>query len=102
MLMPQIERVWQANMQVYGADKVWRQLARGDVVVARCTVERLSSPVRQSGRPQFAFVSIVVVRLRYRTQVQGAQKCILLRPVQGQRIAGADGRRARSRAGYTS
>lgn len=41
MLMPQIERVWQANMQVYGADKVWRQLAREGVVVARCTVERL-------------------------------------------------------------
>lgn len=36
-----IERVWQANMQVYGADKVWRQLAREGVVVARCTVERL-------------------------------------------------------------
>jgi len=28
-------------MQVYGADKVWRQLAREGVVVARCTVERL-------------------------------------------------------------
>ncbi|QHE84515.1 IS3 family transposase [Hydrogenophaga sp. BPS33] len=41
MLMPQIERVWQANMQVYGADKVWRQLAREGVSVARCTVERL-------------------------------------------------------------
>ena len=39
--MPQIERVWQANMQVYGADKVWRQLTREGTVVARCTVERL-------------------------------------------------------------
>jgi putative transposase len=39
--MPQIERVWQTNLQVYGADKVWRQLAREGVVVARCTVERL-------------------------------------------------------------
>ena len=38
---PHIERVWQANMQVYGADKVWRQLAREGTVVARCTVERL-------------------------------------------------------------
>ncbi len=28
-------------MQVYGADKVWRQLNREGVVVARCTVERL-------------------------------------------------------------
>ncbi len=34
MLMPQIERVWQANMQVYGADKVWRQGTRFDGVNA--------------------------------------------------------------------
>ena len=40
-LAPQIERVWQTNMQVYGADKVWRQLAREGTAVARCTVERL-------------------------------------------------------------
>jgi putative transposase len=45
-LAPQIQRVWQANMQVYGADKVWRQLAREGTVVARCTVERL---MRQLG-----------------------------------------------------
>ncbi len=41
MLAPEIERVWQANMQVYGADKVWRQLAREGTATARCTVERL-------------------------------------------------------------
>ena len=40
-LMPEIERVWQANLQVYGADKVWRQLNREGITVARCTVERL-------------------------------------------------------------
>ena len=40
-LIPQIERVWQVNMQVYGADKVWKQLNREGVRVARCTVERL-------------------------------------------------------------
>ena len=40
-LMPQIERVWQANFQVYGADKVWKQLGREGMPVARCTVERL-------------------------------------------------------------
>ena len=28
-------------MQVYGVTKVWRQQACEDVVVARCTVERL-------------------------------------------------------------
>lgn len=40
-LMPAIQRVWKANMQVYGAVKVWRQLAREGTVVARCTVEQL-------------------------------------------------------------
>lgn len=28
-------------MQVYGADKVWRQLRREGTDIARCTVERL-------------------------------------------------------------
>jgi transposase InsO family protein len=37
----EIQRVWQANLQVYGADKVWRQLRREGTDVARCTVERL-------------------------------------------------------------
>ena len=40
-LVPHIQRIWQANMQVYGADKVWRQLKREGVQAARCTVERL-------------------------------------------------------------
>jgi len=40
-LMLQIERVWNANMQVYGADKVWMQMNREGNRVARCTVERL-------------------------------------------------------------
>ncbi len=40
-LMPEIRRVWHANFQVYGADKVWRQLKREGMRVARCTVERL-------------------------------------------------------------
>ena len=40
-LIPHIQRVWLANFQVYGADKVWRQLQREGIQVARCTVERL-------------------------------------------------------------
>jgi transposase InsO family protein len=40
-LLPRIEQVFKANLQVYGADKVWRQLRREGVAVARCTVERL-------------------------------------------------------------
>jgi transposase InsO family protein len=39
--VPHIQRVWQANLRVYGADKVWRQMNREGREVARCTVERL-------------------------------------------------------------
>lgn len=41
MLRPQIRRVWETNFGVYGARKVWRQLQREGVEVARCSVERL-------------------------------------------------------------
>ncbi|NKQ09978.1 IS3 family transposase [Pseudomonas sp. SST3] len=37
----EIQRVWDANMQCYGAVKVWKQLRREGIEVARCTVERL-------------------------------------------------------------
>lgn len=40
-LRDEIGRVWAANFGVYGARKVWRQLNREGVPVARCTVERL-------------------------------------------------------------
>ena len=40
-LVEQIRRVWNANLHVYGADKIWKQLNREGVRVARCTVERL-------------------------------------------------------------
>ena len=36
-----IRRVWMEHLQVYGADKVWAQLKREGIDVARCTVERL-------------------------------------------------------------
>jgi putative transposase len=41
MLKPEIERVWLGNFRVYGARKVWLQLNREAIEVARCTVERL-------------------------------------------------------------
>ena len=40
-LTAEIRRVYDENFGVSGARKVWRQLAREDIVVARCTVERL-------------------------------------------------------------
>ena len=37
----EIRRVWEANLRVYGVRKVWRQLGREGITVARCTVARL-------------------------------------------------------------
>ena len=45
-LREKIEKIWKKNFGVYGARKVWRELIRKDVKVARCTVERL---MRQMG-----------------------------------------------------
>jgi putative transposase len=36
-----IRRIWDENFQIYGVRKVWRQLRREGVDVARCTVARL-------------------------------------------------------------
>ena len=49
VLMPEIKRVWEANLKVYGADKVWRQLHREKQAVARCTVERLMQRIGIQG-----------------------------------------------------
>ena len=37
----EIDRVWRENRQVYGVRKVWKQLKREGIEVARCAVERL-------------------------------------------------------------
>ena len=48
-MLPEIQRVWDANLQVYGAEKVWRQLHREGFGVARCTVERLMRHLQLHG-----------------------------------------------------
>jgi transposase InsO family protein len=40
-LCEHVRRVWNENRQVYGPRKVWKQLKREKLAVARCTVERL-------------------------------------------------------------
>lgn len=40
-LKAEILRAWKENFSVYGAKKVWQQLNREGIRVARCTVERL-------------------------------------------------------------
>ncbi len=48
-LRPEIRRVWAENFQVYGVRKVWRQLNREGVDVARCTVARLMTEMGLAG-----------------------------------------------------
>ena len=48
-LKPEIQRVFDENLFVYGADKIWAQLNRENVRVARCTVERLMGDIGISG-----------------------------------------------------
>jgi len=40
-LVVDIRRVWEENFRVYGARKVWKQLNREQIKVAKCTTERL-------------------------------------------------------------
>jgi len=49
VLCKEIERVWHENRGVYGARKVWKQLGREDIPVARCTVERLMGKLGLQG-----------------------------------------------------
>jgi putative transposase len=48
-LRVEIRRVWDANRQVYGPRKVWRQLRREGMAVARCTVRRLMDAMGLAG-----------------------------------------------------
>ncbi len=48
-LVVEIRRVHEQNLFVYGADKVWAQLNREGIRVARCTVERLMRAEGLSG-----------------------------------------------------
>ena len=45
-LTAEILRVWNEHFQVYGARKMWWQLNREHIPVARCTVERLMGVCR--------------------------------------------------------
>ena len=46
LLRGHVRRVWEGNVRVYGVRKVWRQLGREGIEVARCMVARL---MRQMG-----------------------------------------------------
>ena len=48
-LRDEIRRVWRDNFEVYGARKVWKQLNREEIEVARCTIERLMREIGLRG-----------------------------------------------------
>ena len=48
-LMHEIRRVYEDNFEVYGVRKVWRQMQREGLAVARCTVARLMRKMGLSG-----------------------------------------------------
>jgi transposase InsO family protein len=54
-LKPEIERVHRDNFGVYGARKVWLQLGREGIPVARCTVARLMRSLELQGIRRGAF-----------------------------------------------
>ncbi len=41
VLIPEFELIWEGNLQVYGADMVWKQMNREDIPLTRCTLEPL-------------------------------------------------------------
>lgn len=68
-LLSEVRRVWEESGKLYGARKVWKQLRREGVEIARCTVERLMGAEGMSG--------VVSKRRRPRTTVPGEER---LRP----------------------
>ncbi len=57
-----IQRVWDENFRVYGAEKVWRQLGREAIVAARCTVERLMRAMGLRGATRGRAFTITTMR----------------------------------------
>ncbi len=48
-LRPEIQRAWEENFKVYGVRKLWRQLNREGIGVAKCTVARLMKELGLAG-----------------------------------------------------
>jgi transposase InsO family protein len=58
-----IRAAWEGSRRLYGARKIWKQLRREGVRVARCTVERLMRAEQMTG--------VVASRSRPRTTIPG-------------------------------
>lgn len=62
-LIPLVRAAWEDSRRLYGARKIWKQLRREGVEMARCTVERLMRDEGMSG--------VVAKRARPRTTIPG-------------------------------
>jgi transposase InsO family protein len=62
-LVPLIRAAWDDSRRLYGARKIWKQLRREGVEVARCTVERLMRAAGMTG--------VMAKRSRPRTTIPG-------------------------------
>lgn len=79
--MVSIQRVSHSNLQVYGADKVWRQMNREGLVVARCTVERLMKRLGLRGARRGQSVRTTVPKYVRAVPVGSGQPRVDLAPV---------------------
>jgi transposase InsO family protein len=62
-LIPLIRAAWNDSRRLYGARKIWKQLRREGLEVARCTVERLMRAAGMAG--------VMAKRSRPRTTIPG-------------------------------
>jgi putative transposase len=49
-LRAEVRRVWEESFRVYGVRKVWRQLRREGIAIARCTTARLMKQMGGGGQ----------------------------------------------------
>ncbi|XJI59387.1 IS3 family transposase (plasmid) [Escherichia coli] len=81
-LKREIQRVYDENHQVYGVRKVWRQLLREGIRVARCTVARLMAVMGLAGVLQGKKVRTTVSRKTVATGDRVNRQFVAERPDQ--------------------
>ncbi|EFF0507885.1 IS3 family transposase [Escherichia coli] len=81
-LKREIQRVYDGNHQVYGVRKVWRQLLREGIRVARCTVARLMAVMGLAGVLRGKKVRTTVSRKTVAAGDRVNRQCVAERPDQ--------------------
>ncbi|HAV7590532.1 TPA: IS3 family transposase [Escherichia coli] len=81
-LKREIQRVYDENHQVYGVRKVWRQLLREGIRVARCTVARLMAVMGLAGVLRGKKVRTTVSRKTVAAGDRVNRQCVAERPDQ--------------------